>query len=125
QEKMTAYELASHIGKTTKLIAELYNDKTVEGVSRFENAQELLNSIKEFVEEDEVHPQTPEGGLNTEEPLGPPSVSSRLREEDLGGGDRSLGTFLQNVSLLTGDDKETQNADAVKLMTVHSAKGLE
>src|SRR5688572_30610565 len=29
QLKMTAYDLAAHIGKTTKLIAELYNDKTV------------------------------------------------------------------------------------------------
>ena len=96
-----AYELASHIGKATKLVAELYNDKTVEGVSRFENVQELLNSIKEFVEEDVVE---------SDEPL--------LT-------DKTLGTFMQNVALLTGDEKEAKNADAVKLMTVHSAKGLE
>lgn len=96
-----AYELASHIGKATHLVAELYNDKTVEGVSRFENVQELLNSIKEFVEEDVVE---------SDEPMMT---------------DKSLGSFLQNVTLLTGDEKETQNADAVKLMTVHSAKGLE
>lgn len=100
-QKMNAYELASHIGKTTKLVAELYNDKTIEGVSRYENIQELLNSIKEFVEEDVVQE-------NEEEIL-----------------DKSLGSFLQNVTLLTGDEKDAENIDTVKLMTVHAAKGLE
>jgi DNA helicase-2/ATP-dependent DNA helicase PcrA len=46
--------IAAHVGKTTKLMAELYNDKTIEGVARYENLQELLNGIKEFVEDDVV-----------------------------------------------------------------------
>lgn len=100
-QKLNAYDLAVHIGKTTKLIAELYSDKTVEGVSRFENIQELLNSIKEFTEEDEV--------------IGDEVLTA----------DKGLGSFLQNVTLLTGDEKEAQNADAVKMMTIHAAKGLE
>jgi len=97
----TAYDLAVQIGKTTRLIAELYNDKTVEGISRYENIQELLNSIKEFTEEDVV--QEGESTIT----------------------DRSLGSFLQNVTLLTGDEKTGENSDAVKLMTIHAAKGLE
>jgi len=97
----TAYDLATHIGKATHLIAELYNDKTVEGVSRFENVQELLNSIKEFVEEDV------------------------LQDDEVMVTDKHLGTFLQNVSLLTGNEKEAENLDTVKLMTIHAAKGLE
>ncbi|MBK7147413.1 MAG: UvrD-helicase domain-containing protein [Bacteroidetes bacterium] len=101
QLKMNAYDLAAHIGKTTRLIAELYNDKTVEGVSRFENIQELLNSIKEFVEDDEII------GNETE------AV------------EKNLGGFLQNVALLTGDDKDVQLQDSVKMMTIHAAKGLE
>ncbi len=105
--KMTAYDLAAHIGKTTKLIAELYNDKTVEGISRYENIQELLNSIKEFVEDDEVN--------------------ENISAEDAAGlaNDKSLGSFLQTVTLLTGDEKNSENTDSVNLMTVHSAKGLE
>jgi DNA helicase-2/ATP-dependent DNA helicase PcrA len=106
--KMNAYDLATHIGKTTKLISELYNDKTVEGVSRFENVQELLNSIKEFVEDDEV--------------LTDPAL---LMEEGAVLNDKSLGSFLQTVTLLTGDEKDQNNEDTVKLMTVHAAKGLE
>ncbi len=105
--KMNAYDLAAHIGKTTKLISELYNDKTVEGLTRYENVQELLNSIKEFVEDDEVQENmiTPDGEV--------------LHN------DKSLGTFLQSVTLLTGDEKEAGNQDTVKLMTIHAAKGLE
>lgn len=97
----TAFDLATHIATTTKLLADLYNDKTVEGVARYENIQELLNGIKEFVEEDLV-------------------VS-----EDEFVDDRTLGAYLQNISLLTGTEKETENEDCVKLMTTHAAKGLE
>lgn len=100
-QKSNAYELAKHIGSTTKMVSELYNDKTVEGVSRYENVQELLNSIKEFVEEDVV------------------------QDDEVVAIDKSLGSFLQNVTLLTGDEKEKENADSVKMMTVHAAKGLE
>lgn len=99
--RQSAYDLATHIGKTTKILTELYNDKTVEGVSRYENVQELLNSIKEFVEEDVV------------------------QDEEAINNDKFLGSFLQNVTLLTGDEKTAENADTVKMMTVHAAKGLE
>lgn len=104
QLKMTAYDLAAHIGKTTKLIAELYNDKTVEGIARYENIQELLNSIKEFVEDDEV--------------------IENISAEDAAGlaNDKTLGSFLQTVTLLTGDEKSAENIDSVKLMTIHSRK---
>jgi len=81
-KEKTAFDLASHIGKTTKLVAELYNDKTVEGIARYENIQELLNGIKEFVEEDVV-----------------------TENEELAQ-DRTLGSYLQNVALYTGDDKD-------------------
>ncbi|MFT7347669.1 MAG: DNA helicase-2/ATP-dependent DNA helicase PcrA, partial [Cryomorphaceae bacterium] len=45
-----AASLAEHIAKSTGLLRELYADKTPEGLSRFENIQELLNGIKEFTE---------------------------------------------------------------------------
>ena len=93
--------LATHIGKSTKLVAELYNDKTVEGVARYENIQELLNGIKEFVEEDVVQ-----------------------ESEDLAQ-DRTIGSYMQNITLLTGDEKDEKSQDTVKLMTTHAAKGLE
>ena len=88
------YEAASIIAKNSGLLKELYDDKTVEGLSRFENVQELLNAIKEFVEDEEHE-------------------------------DKSLASFLQDVALLTDEDRNYNNEDNVTLMTIHMAKGLE
>ena len=44
-QKKNAYELAMHVGKQTNIVKELFNDKSTEGVARYENIQELLNSI--------------------------------------------------------------------------------
>jgi DNA helicase-2/ATP-dependent DNA helicase PcrA len=93
-EQQDAFEAASDIAKKSGLLRELYDDKTVEGIARYENVQELLNAIKEFVDDKE-------------------------RE------DKSLGAFLQEVSLLTDADTKEENKDAVTLMTIHSSKGLE
>ena len=55
-QKCDAYTLANDIIHSSKIYTELHNDKTPEGVSRFENIQELLNGVKTFAEqsEDEV-----------------------------------------------------------------------
>ena len=98
--KKNAYDLAVIVGKSTNIVKELFNDKTTEGLARYENVQELLNSIKEFTE-------TP------------------LNEEDGEVGDKSLGSYLQQIVLLTDSDDDKENADVVKLMTIHAAKGLE
>lgn len=40
--------------------------------------------------------------------------------------DRSLAVFMQDIALLTNDDKQDdKNKDTVSLMTIHSSKGLE
>ncbi len=98
--KKNAYDLAVIVGKSTNIVKELFNDKTTEGLARYENVQELLNSIKEFTE-------TP------------------MNEEDGEVGDKSLGAYLQQIVLLTDADDENGNDDVVKLMTIHAAKGLE
>lgn len=94
-----AYEVAFHVGKQTNFVKELFNDKSTEGVARYENVQELLNSIKEFTE-------TP---------------GNEFGEV----GDKSLGAYLQQITLLTDSDQKDPDADTVKLMTIHAAKGLE
>lgn len=98
--KKNAYDLAVIVGKSTNIVKELFNDKTTEGLARYENVQELLNSVKEFTE-------TP------------------MNEEDGEVGDKSLGSYLQQIVLLTDSDDDKANADVVKLMTIHAAKGLE
>lgn len=97
--KQNAYEVAFHVGKQTNLVKELFNDKSTEGVQRYENIQELLNSIKEWTES----PDNEDGELV----------------------DKSLASYLQQITLLTDADEKDPDADTVKLMTIHAAKGLE
>ena len=92
--KKDAYDTAALVAKNSGILKELYEDKTVEGLSRYENLQELLNAIKEFTDDQE-------------------------RE------DKSLGAFLLDVALLTDEDRNKTDHDAVTLMTIHMAKGLE
>ncbi|PLX21976.1 MAG: ATP-dependent DNA helicase [Salinivirgaceae bacterium] len=96
-ENEDAYDTANHIASTTGILKDLYNDQSPEGRSRYENIQELLNGIKDF-------------------------VSSAFEE----GNETKLQNYIENVSLLTDmDKKEDGNTDKVTLMTIHMAKGLE
>ncbi len=101
--KKSAYELAALIGRTTGLQTSLHQDKTVEGISRWENYQELLNSIQEF--------SNPESEVGI-------TVADEAK-------DTSLGAYLQQVALLTDQDNDKNKEDSVSLMTIHAAKGLE
>lgn len=98
-----AYEIATYIGKTTGLIDEYFKDKTIEGISKYENIQELLNGIKEYTVSEK-----PEYEIDEVKP------------------ENDLAEYLQQISLLTDqDDNNTEVKDRIKLMTVHAAKGLE
>ncbi len=94
-----AYDVAVQVGKHTTLVKELFSDKTTEGLARYENVQELFNSIKEWTES----PSNDDGEV----------------------GEKSLGAYLQQITLLTDADDDKENSDVVKLMTIHAAKGLE
>ena len=94
-ETKDAYEAASHIAKNSGLLKELYADKTIEGLNRYENVQELLNAIKEYVDTPEIEDK---------------SMGPFLQEVAL---------------LTNQDEENDQNTDFVTLMTIHSAKGLE
>jgi DNA helicase-2/ATP-dependent DNA helicase PcrA len=94
-----AYDVAVQVGKHTNIVKELFSDKTTEGLARYENIQELLNSIKEWTES----PGNEDGEV----------------------GDKSMGAYLQQITLLTDADDDKEDSDVVKLMTIHAAKGLE
>ena len=96
EEGKDAYTVASHVAKTSGILRELYEDKTVEGLSRYENVQELLNAIKEFVDNADNEDKTLSSFLQT--------------------------VSLLTTADETDDDGDT---DRVTLMTIHGAKGLE
>jgi DNA helicase-2/ATP-dependent DNA helicase PcrA len=148
-QKSNAYDVAFHVGKQTGLVKELFNDKSTEGVQRYENVQELLNSIKEWVDDKQNRAQIDEDGVlletegntegqgtrdegegkidknvvdsepSTDNQLEEPIPARPLREDVL------LSAYLQQITLLTDADDKDEHADTVKLMTIHAAKGLE
>ncbi len=99
-----AFDLAKQISTSSGILKDLYEDKTPEGLSRYENIEELLNAIKDFTEQ-EI--EANEDG----------EIVSPIR---------TLDEFLQDIALLTdADDSDKDDANHVSLMTVHAAKGLE
>lgn len=96
--KVDAYELGRMVVQDAGIMTDLMQDTTVEGRSRLENVQELMDGMHDFV---------------------------RLRQEE---GDEAIGLpdFLSDVALLTDQDStEEDDTPKVTLMTVHAAKGLE
>jgi DNA helicase II / ATP-dependent DNA helicase PcrA len=92
-----AFELSDHVTKVSGLIREYKNDGTVEGISKMENIEELLNGIKDFVD----------------------------GQEELADATGSIAEFLEDVALATDLDADKGDSDHVALMTIHLAKGLE
>ncbi|TAH50115.1 MAG: DNA helicase II [Betaproteobacteria bacterium] len=92
-------ELVDHVLELSGLRAHYKAEK--EGRERLENLDELLNAAANFVAESQADGEV----LAQPHPL--------------------LADFLAHASLEAGDHQADQGADAVQLMTVHSAKGLE
>ncbi len=90
-----AYEAAAEIAKSSGLLKDLYEDKTVEGLNRYENVQELLNAIKEYVDDPEKEDK---------------SLNAFLQEVSL---------------VTSQDEDKDNDPEKVTLMTIHMAKGLE
>lgn len=97
-EAHSAEEITAVVVKESGIVSALFQDRSVEGISKQENLQELLKGISEFCE---------------------------LRREE-GIEHVSLADFLSEVSLLTDQDNDKdEQANKVTMITVHAAKGLE
>ena len=83
-----------------------------EGQDRVENLQELINAATAFIAEEGYGQDATAATLPGENAPGVVEVSP-------------LAAFLSHASLEAGDNQAQAGQDAVQLMTVHSAKGLE
>ena len=95
--KQNAFQTADMVAKKTGLVQELKKEGTPEAVNRVENIEELLNGVRDFVE----------------------------GQREIVNAKGSLVEFLEDVALATDFDNESTDENAVSLMTVHLAKGLE
>tara|TARA_B100000575_G_scaffold225764_1_gene186349 strand:- start:21006 stop:23240 length:2235 start_codon:yes stop_codon:yes gene_type:complete len=96
-EKLNAFDLTKEVIEKTKIIDELKKDDSPEGISRVENVQELMNGIRDFIED----------------------------QKEIVDSNNKLSEFLSTVSLSTDFDILDENQDKVSLMTLHLSKGLE
>ena len=90
-----AFTTASHIASNSGLLKELWDDRSIEGISRYENVQELLNSIKEFLDNEDNKNK---------------KLEDFLQEISL---------------MTDQDKEDDSNEEYISLMTIHMAKGLE
>ncbi len=95
-------ELVDHVIELSGLRSHYQNEK--EGQERLDNLDELINAAASFVAEE-----------------GTPNQDGEITGEF--GND--LSSFLAHASLEAGEHQAGESDDALQLMTVHSAKGLE
>ncbi len=96
-KSLDAYDAAMGIANESGILKDLHNPESHEEQTKYENVEELLNGIKEFVDD------------NNDPEFFP-----------------SLDKFMENVALLTNQDNEKdEDFNKVTIMTIHSAKGLE
>ncbi len=117
---LTLRQIIDHVLHQTGLLDFYRSDK--DGQDRVENLEELVNAAESFV---------------TQEGFGKDAVALPVDEQASVGGAPAtpdaetgeimspLAAFLTHASLEAGDNQAQAGQDAIQLMTVHSAKGLE
>jgi DNA helicase-2/ATP-dependent DNA helicase PcrA len=100
---------------------------------RIENLEELVNAAESFVTQEGfgrtrwrcrwTSSQSPSQGLDPSRPLA--AAPDGVPDADTGEILSPLAAFLTHAALEAGDNQAQAGQDAVQLMTVHSAKGLE
>ena len=113
-DQTDAYEAAHTLALESGLYLFYKGDNSIEGQARAANVQELLDSVKGFVEEvqGDFRNEMLEDGAGEVAEADLPLVP--------------LPEFLESISLLSSVDvAEDEVSNKVALMTAHSAKGLE
>jgi DNA helicase-2/ATP-dependent DNA helicase PcrA len=99
-------EIVDAVIQRSGLIAHYQSEK--EGLDRVENLNELVNAAAAFVAEEGYAQDAPATQGESETAIPSP-----------------LAAFLSHASLEAGDNQAEAGQDALQMMTVHAAKGLE
>ncbi|MCR4671495.1 MAG: UvrD-helicase domain-containing protein [Saccharofermentans sp.] len=122
-DDMSFAEYIEYIENESGIIEEIISEREKKGelIDRVENLKELLSEAADF---EKAHLATSEGDDNEA------GLLSEDAEDllDIGTADTTAGIlrlYLDNAALYAEGDNFDDNDDYVRLMTVHSAKGLE
>ncbi|MGI4857726.1 MAG: UvrD-helicase domain-containing protein [Janthinobacterium lividum] len=131
---MNLPDLVRHLVQASGLATHYQNER--EGQDRLENLEELVNAASAFIAEEGFRRDAParvlpldagataapavvDAGADVVEPIPAPGATT------LSAAMTPLAGFLSHASLEAGDNQAQAGQDAVQLMTIHAAKGLE
>ncbi len=116
---LTLREIIEHMLHASGLVDFYKTDK--EGKDRLENLEELVNAAEAFVTQEGF------GKDAVALPVDEHAAAAVAQTPDAETGEimSPLAAFLTHASLEAGDNQAQAGQDAIQLMTVHSAKGLE
>lgn len=116
---LTLREIIEHMLNASGLVDFYKTDK--EGKDRLENLEELVNAAEAFVTQEGF------GKDAVALPVDEQAAAALAQAPDAETGEimSPLAAFLTHASLEAGDNQAQAGQDAIQLMTVHSAKGLE
>jgi DNA helicase II / ATP-dependent DNA helicase PcrA len=115
-------EIIAHMIEHSGLRNHYQNEK--EGADRLENLDELVNAAAAFVTENDVWVIGDIPEVQRDAPAAM-QADAGYDVNPPGKTDDVLASFLAHAALEAGDHQAEAGADALQLMTVHSAKGLE
>ncbi len=127
---LTLRQIIEHVIEATGL-ADFYRAER-EGQERLENLAELVNAAESFVTQEgfgkdavalPIDEQRP-GAIAAGAPEAVADVAT-VPDAETGEIQSPLAAFLTHAALEAGDNQAQAGEDAIQLMTVHSAKGLE
>ncbi len=129
--QMTLPEIVQHVIHASGLITHYQGEK--EGLDRIENLQELVTAAQAFVAEEgygvdaiaTALPMRHDAMLRIEGGETDSDAVTELVADETPTEMTPLVAFLTHASLEAGDNQAQAGQDAVQLMTVHAAKGLE
>jgi DNA helicase II / ATP-dependent DNA helicase PcrA len=132
-QQLPLHEMVEHIIERSGLITFYEGER--EGQDRVENLRELINAASAYLSDQSISQDTAanlgvtnsERNLVTDEEPQAQDVSELITVPDAPGAVQMtpLAGFLSHASLEAGDNQAAVGVDAVQLMTVHAAKGLE
>ena len=138
---LTLREIIEHMLHTSGLVEYYKTDK--EGQDRLEHLEELVNAAEGFVTQEgfgkdavalpvDEHGNSEAGRAEFNTPGAQPAAGRIVTplpdltpDAETGEIMSPLAAFLTHASLEAGDNQAQAGQDAIQLMTVHSAKGLE
>ncbi len=118
---LTLREIIEHMLHVSGLVEFYKTDK--EGKDRLENLDELVNAAEAFVTQEGFGKDAV--ALPVDEQGSSATPVAQVPDAETGEIMSPLAAFLTHASLEAGDNQAQAGQDAVQLMTVHSAKGLE